>query len=57
MVSEKLQRLQDGDKALVTELVRDHHRVLIALAAAIVGQAEADAGFTGRHSLYAWQSR
>jgi len=42
MDSEKLQRLKSGDQPLFAELVRDHHRALIALAVPIVGQSEAE---------------
>src|SRR5690606_13429829 len=42
MDNDKLQKLQAGDQALFAELVRDHHRALIALAVPIVGQSEAE---------------
>lgn len=42
MDSEELQRLKEGDQSLFAELVRDHHRALIAFAVPIVGQSEAE---------------
>lgn len=42
MDSMKLQKLKAGDRVLFAELVRDHHRALIALAGPIVGCSEAE---------------
>lgn len=42
MDSEQLQKLKAGDQTLFAELVRDHHRALIALAVPIVGRSEAE---------------
>ncbi len=66
-----LARLKQGDKALFAELVRDHHRALIALAIPIVGRSEAEevvqnawikayqaiASFEARAKLRTWLSR
>ncbi len=42
MNSDELQKLKAGDQSLFAELVRDHHRALIALAVPIVGRSEAE---------------
>lgn len=42
METDKLARLKSGDSALFAELVRDHHRALIALTVPIVGVSEAE---------------
>jgi len=71
MEQAELDRLQGGDRQIFAELVRDHHRALIALATPIVGISEAEevvqnawvkayravAGFEGRASIRTWLSR
>src|SRR5690606_8094698 len=71
MDRETLQRLQAGDQALFADLVRDHHRALIALAVPIVGHSEAEevvqnawlkahraiARFEGRAHIRTWLGR
>lgn len=42
MDSKTLQMLREGDPTLFAELVRDHHRALVALAIPIVGRPEAE---------------
>lgn len=42
METDQLAQLKSGDTALFAELVRDHHRALIALAVPIVGISEAE---------------
>lgn len=42
MDDDALVKLRNGDQSLFAELVRDHHRALIALAVPIVGQSEAE---------------
>lgn len=37
-----LHRLQQGETAAFTELVREHHRALVALATSVVGRSEAE---------------
>ncbi len=67
----RLARLQNGDKALFSELVRDHHNALLALATPIVGPSEAGeavqnawlkaykgiSGFEGKARVRTWLSR
>jgi RNA polymerase sigma-70 factor (ECF subfamily) len=69
--NDSLARLKRGDKALFAELVRDHHRALIALAIPIVGGSDAEevvqnawikayqaiASFEARAQLRTWLSR
>lgn len=71
MDREKLQRLKSGDQSLFAELVRNHHRALIALAIPIVGQSEAEevvqnawlkahraiSQFEGRAQIRTWLGR
>jgi len=71
MDRETLQRLQAGDQTLFADLVRDHHRALIALAVPIVGHSEAEevvqnawlkahraiARFEGRAHIRTWLGR
>lgn len=42
METDKLEQLRSGDPVLFAELVRDHHRALIALTVPIVGISEAE---------------
>jgi RNA polymerase sigma-70 factor (ECF subfamily) len=42
MNKRELSKLQDGDGGLFSELVREHHRALLALATPIVGVSEAE---------------
>jgi len=69
--ADNLTRLKSGDQALFSELVRDHHRALIALATPIVGSSEAEevvqnawvkaykgiANFEGKAKIRSWLSR
>lgn len=71
MQSDQLKRLQNRDETLFAELVRDHHRALIALATPIVGVNEAEevvqnawlkayraiASFKGESAIRTWLSR
>ena len=71
MDSEQLARLNARDEATFSFLVREHHRALIALAASIVGAADAEevvqnawlkafkaiADFEGRSAIRTWLSR
>lgn len=71
MDQDTLERLKLGDHKLFSELVRHHHRALIALATPIVGPGEAEevvqnawlkahraiADFEGRSALRTWLSR
>lgn len=67
----QLQALQAGDDAAFRDLVRDHHRALMAVAIAIVGSSDAEevvqigwikvhqniGSFEGRASLRTWLTR
>lgn len=67
----QLDRLQHGDTAAFAELVREHHRALVSLAATLVGRSEAEevvqnawvkahaaiARFEGRSAIRTWLSR
>lgn len=69
--SDSFQKLKKGDTTLFAELVRDHHRALIALATPIVGRSEAEevvqnawlkahqriGQFEGRAQIRTWLSR
>ncbi len=69
--SEQLQALRAGDGATFRELVRDHHRALMAVAVNIVGQSDAEEvvqigwikahqnieRFEGRSSIRTWLTR
>ncbi|MFT5032889.1 MAG: RNA polymerase sigma factor (sigma-70 family) [Bacteroidia bacterium] len=69
--SEHLRALQAGDNGAFCDLVRDHHRALIAVATTIVGQSDAEEvvqigwikahqhidSFEGRASLRTWLTR
>lgn len=71
MQTDQLKRLQNRDDGLFAELVRDHHRALIALAIPIVGSSEAEevvqnawlkayraiASFKGDSAIRTWLSR
>ncbi len=71
MNSDQLEQLKLGDQKLFSQLVRDHHHALIALATPIVGRTEAEevvqnawvkaykaiAGFEARSALRTWLSR
>ncbi len=71
MDSDKLKQLKLGDERLFSELVRDHHHALLALATPIVGRSEAEEvvqnawvkaykaimDFEGRSALRTWLSR
>ncbi len=71
MNKDKLQQLKLGDQKIFSELVRDHHHALIALATPIVGRSEAEevvqiswmkayqaiSTFEGRSQLRTWLSR
>lgn len=71
MNHDQLQKLREGDRALFAELVKDHHRALVALATPIVGVSEAEevvqnawvkayktiAGFEGRSRVRTWLGR
>ncbi len=71
MDKDKLQQLKLGDQTLFSELVRDHHRAMIALATPIVGRSEAEevvqnawvkaykaiSSFEGRSLVRTWLSR
>ena len=69
--NDPLKRLKNGDNTLFSELVRDHHRSLIALATPLVGISEAEevvqnawvkayraiANFEGKSQVRTWLSR
>ena len=69
--NDKLKQLKLGDQKLFSELVRDHHHALVALATPIVGRTEAEevvqnawvkaykaiSNFEGRSALRTWLSR
>lgn len=71
MNKDQLQQLKLGDQGLFSELVRDHHRALVALATPIVGHSEAEevvqnawlkayraiSTFEGRSRARTWLSR
>lgn len=71
MNEQQLIKLKSGDQALFSQLVRDHHHALVALAVPIVGRSEAEevvqnawlkaygaiSGFEGRSRLRTWLSR
>lgn len=71
MDSDRLEQLKLGDQKLFSELVRDHHHALIALATPIVGRSEAEevvqnawvkaykaiSNFEGKSALRTWLSR
>ena len=71
MDSDRLEQLKLGDQKLFSELVRDHHHALIALATPIVGHSEAEevvqnawvkaykaiSNFQGKSALRTWLSR
>lgn len=71
MEAETLSRLRSGDDGAFSELVREHHRALTALAATVVGVSEAEevvqnawlkahgaiARFEGRSAVRTWLSR
>lgn len=71
MNSDQLEQLKLGDQKLFSQLVRDHHHALIALATPIVGRTEAEevvqnawvkaykaiANFEARSALRTWLSR
>lgn len=68
---EKLNRMKNGDLSIFSELVRDHHHALIALATPIVGASEAEEvvqnawvkaykaipDFQGRAKIRSWLSQ
>jgi len=69
--NDQLEQLKRGNQKLFSQLVRDHHHALIALATSIVGTSEAEevvqnawvkaykaiAQFEGRSALRTWLSR
>lgn len=69
--NDPLKRLKNGDNTLFSELVRDHHRSLVALATPLVGISEAEevvqnawikayraiANFEGKSHIRTWLSR
>lgn len=71
MDSDSLEQLKLGDQKLFSQLVRDHHHALIALATPIVGRSEAEevvqnawvkaykaiSKFEGKSALRTWLSR
>lgn len=71
MNEQQLIKLKSGDQALFSELVREHHHALIALAVPIVGRSEAEevvqnawlkaykaiSSFEGRSQLRTWLGR
>ena len=71
MNNDQLEQLKRGNQKLFSQLVRDHHHALIALATSIVGTSEAEevvqnawvkaykaiAQFEGRSALRTWLSR
>lgn len=71
MNKNELARLKGGDQTLFAELVRDHHRALVALVTPIVGPSEAEeavqnawlkayhaiAGFEERSQIRTWLGR
>lgn len=71
MNKDELERLKGGDQGLFAELVRDHHRALVALVTPIVGASEAEevvqnawlkaykaiAGFEERAQIRTWLGR
>lgn len=71
MDEDKLARIRAGDKTLFADLVREHHRALIALVVPIVGASEAEevvqnawfkahrgiGSFEGRSKIRSWLAR
>lgn len=71
MDNDQLEQLKRGNQKLFSQLVRDHHHALIALASSIVGASEAEevvqnawvkaykamAKFEGRSAVRTWLSR
>ncbi|MBR9910876.1 MAG: sigma-70 family RNA polymerase sigma factor [Gammaproteobacteria bacterium] len=71
MDNDQLDLLRNGDQALFAQLVRDHHRALIALVTPIAGSSEAEevvqnawvkahgaiASFQGRANIRTWLGR
>ena len=67
----KLEKLKAGDEALFADVVREHHRALLALVVPLVGHSDAEEavqnawikahralpGFEGRSSLRTWPGR